>query len=224
MLTVLITLLSLLQINAISTTLAPLPYAYNALEPSIDAKTMEVHYTKHYQAYLNNFIKAVSGTPSDTLTMEQLFAKADKLPAVVRNNAGGYWNHKLYFAQLSPTPAQAPSGALAQAIDAKWGSLQNFREDFNRIANSHFGSGWVWLIVRNHTLEITSTMNQDNPLMSNAEMRGVPILGLDVWEHAYYLKYQNKRSDYVTAFWKVLDWDVVEKLYEQAAEQGVPVE
>jgi Fe-Mn family superoxide dismutase len=193
-----------------------LPYAYDALEPSIDAKTMEIHYSKHYQTYLTNFAKAVAGPEYADKSVEEILAKADKNATAVRNNGGGYYNHNLYFSLLSPKPAQAPDGALAMAIDAKWGSLDKFKEAFNKAAMGRFGSGWAWLVVQNGVLDICSTPNQDNPLMPEAGCSGKPILCIDVWEHAYYLKYQNRRADYVAAFWNVLDWDVVEGLYEKA--------
>lgn len=210
--------ISLLNLNILSTTLPTLPYAYDALEPHIDAKTMEVHYSKHYQTYLNNFVKAIAGTPSEEKPVEEILASADKNAAAIRNNGGGYYNHFLYFSLLSPTPAMAPSGALALAIDAKWGSLEKFKDAFNKAAIGRFGSGWAWLVVKKEGLEIGTTVNQDSPIMPDAGCSGIPILCIDVWEHAYYLKYQNRRADYVTAFWNVMDWDVVEGLYEKAAQ------
>ena len=208
--------ISFLNLNILSSTLPALPYAYDALEPNIDAKTMEIHYTKHYQTYLTNFTKAIAGTPAEEKSVEEILATADKNVPLIRNNGGGYYNHNLYFSLLSPTPALAPSGVLAAAIDAKWGSLDKFKEAFNKAAMGRFGSGWAWLVVQNGALDICSTPNQDNPLMPDAGCSGKPILCIDVWEHAYYLKYQNRRADYVTAFWNVMDWDVVEALYEKA--------
>lgn len=210
--------ISFLNLTVLSTSLPPIPYAYDALEPHIDAKTMEVHYSKHYQTYFNNFAKAIAGTASQEKDVVEILASADKNATAIRNNGGGYYNHFLYFSLLSPTPAMAPSGALAVAIDAKWGSLDKFKEAFNKAAIGRFGSGWAWLVVNKDGLEIGTTVNQDNPLMTDAGCSGTPILCIDVWEHAYYLKYQNRRADYVTAFWNVMDWDVVEGLYEKAAQ------
>lgn len=210
--------ISFLNLTVLSSTLPPLPYAYDALEPNIDAKTMEIHYTKHYQTYLNNFTKALAGTPAEEKSVEEILATADKNQPAIRNNGGGYYNHNLYFSLLSPTPALAPSGALAVAIDAKWGNVDKFKEAFNKAAMGRFGSGWAWLVVQNGVLDICTTPNQDNPLMPDAGCSGKPILCIDVWEHAYYLKYQNRRADYVTAFWNVMDWDVVEALYAKAVQ------
>jgi Fe-Mn family superoxide dismutase len=216
MLHLIILSISFLNLTVFSSTLPSLPYAYDALEPNIDAKTMEIHYSKHYQTYLTNFAKAVAGPEYADKSVEEILAKADKNAAAVRNNGGGYYNHNLYFSLLSPKPALAPDGALAMAIDAKWGSLDKFKEAFNKAAMGRFGSGWAWLVVQNGVLDICSTPNQDNPLMPEAGCSGKPILCIDVWEHAYYLKYQNRRADYVAAFWNVLDWDVVEGLYEKS--------
>lgn len=208
--------ISFLNMTALSSTLPDLPYAYDALEPNIDAKTMEIHYSKHYQTYLTNFVKAIAGTPLEEKSVEEILSTADKNAVAVRNNGGGYFNHQLYFSLLSPKPALAPSGALAIAIDAKWGSLDKFKEAFNKAAMGRFGSGWAWLVVKDGALDICSTPNQDNPLMPDAGCSGKPILCIDVWEHAYYLRYQNRRADYVAAFWNVMDWDVVETLYDKA--------
>jgi len=207
--------ISFLNLTILSSTLSPLPYSYDALEPNIDAKTMEIHYTKHYQTYLTNFTKAIAGTDAENKSVEEILATAVKTAPAVRNNGGGYYNHNLYFSLLSPTPALSPSGPLAVAIDAKWGSLDKFKEAFNKVAMSRFGSGWAWLVVQKGGLEICSTANQDNPLMPDVDCSGIPILCIDVWEHAYYLKYQNRRAEYVSAFWNVMDWDVVEGLYEK---------
>lgn len=210
--------ISFLNLTVLSSSLPPIPYAYDALEPHIDAKTMEVHYSKHYQTYFNNFAKAIADTPSAEKSVEEILASADKNATAIRNNGGGFYNHLLYFSLLSPTPAMAPSGALALAIDAKWGSLDKFKEAFNKAAIGRFGSGWAWLVVKKEGLEIGTTVNQDSPIMPDAGCSGTPILCIDVWEHAYYLKYQNRRADYVTAFWNVMDWDVVEGLYEKAVQ------
>jgi len=196
--------------------LPKLPYAYNALEPYIDAQTMETHYTKHHQAYVTNLNNAIAGTDAENKSLEDILANVDQYSAAVRNNAGGHWNHSLFWNLLSPSPALAPSGKLSAAIDAKWGSLDQFKEAFNKVAAARFGSGWAWLCVENDGLEICSTANQDNPLMPGVGCQGVPILGLDVWEHAYYLKYQNRRADYIAAFWSVLDWKAVEINYLKA--------
>jgi superoxide dismutase, Fe-Mn family len=196
--------------------LPKLPYAYNALEPYIDAQTMEIHYTKHHQAYVTNLNNAIAGTDAENKSLEDILATVDKYPVAVRNNAGGHWNHSLFWSLLSPTPALAPSGKLGAAIEAKWGSLDAFKEAFSKAALSRFGSGWAWLCVEYGALEICSTANQDNPLMPGVGCNGVPILGLDVWEHAYYLKYQNRRADYIAAFWRVLDWKAVEENYAKA--------
>jgi superoxide dismutase, Fe-Mn family len=194
--------------------LQPLPYAYNALEPYIDARTMEIHYTKHHQAYVTNLNNAVAGTDAEGKTLEELFKDIDNYSPAVRNNGGGHWNHSLFWSLLSGNPKLAPEGTLAKAIDAKWGSLDAFKEAFGKAAVTRFGSGWAWLCVESDgSLDICSTPNQDNPLMKGAGCEGTPILGLDVWEHAYYLKYQNRRAEYIDAFWHVLDWGAVEKLY-----------
>ncbi|HVI47905.1 MAG TPA: superoxide dismutase [Chitinophaga sp.] len=197
--------------------LPALPYAYNALAPHIDARTMEIHHSKHHQAYVDNLNKALAGTPAEGKPLEELLAEISKYPAAVRNNGGGHYNHSLFWALISPTPAQAPTGALKAAIDERWGSLDEFKKAFNAAALTRFGSGWAWLVKKfNGQLEISSTANQDNPLMDTTETsRGIPVLGLDVWEHAYYLHYQNRRADYINAFWEVLDWKAVEALYEK---------
>jgi len=214
-----IVLLNLLILTTMSFKLPDLPYAYNALEVSFDATTMEIHHTKHHQAYVNNLNNAVAGTEAEGKTLEELFVNMDKYSAAIRNNAGGHYNHSLFWNLLSPTPALLPSGDLKVEIEAKWGSLDKFKEEFNKAAVSRFGSGWAWLcVLEDGDLEICSTPNQDNPLMKDAACSGKPILCLDVWEHAYYLKYQNRRPDYINAFWSVLDWKAVEKNYEDAVE------
>lgn len=197
-------------------TLPVLPYSYDALEPHIDAQTMEIHYTKHHQAYVTNLNNAVSGSALEGKSLEELLKNVDSLPVVVRNNAGGHWNHTFFWNLLSPKASVVPTGKLAGAINKKWGNLDAFKAAFNQAAMGRFGSGWAWLCVEaSGELEICSTANQDNPLMPNVGCSGQPILGLDVWEHAYYLKYQNRRAEYVEAFWKVLDWKVVENKFEQ---------
>lgn len=194
-------------------TLAPLPYAYDALEPYIDTLTMQIHHDKHHQAYVDNLNKAVAGTPNENKSLEELVAAAGSISPAVRNNGGGHWNHDFFWNSLKksgPTDdLNLPSGKLAEAINDAFGSFDAFKEKFAAAGMTRFGSGWAWLIVKEGKLEITSTPNQDNPLMDVAEVKGKPILGVDVWEHAYYLKYQNKRADYLAAFWNVVNWNKV---------------
>lgn len=197
-------------------TLPQLPYAYDALEPHIDAKTMEIHYTKHHQGYVNNLNKAIEGTENADKSLEELVKNAGNISVAVRNNGGGHWNHSFFWTILSPNGAGQPSGDLAAAIDSAFGSLDALKEKFNAAGGSRFGSGWAWLIVKDGKLEVTSTPNQDNPLMDVAETKGTPILGVDVWEHAYYLNYQNRRPDYLAAFWNLVNWDKVAELYNAA--------
>ncbi len=188
----------------------PLPYAYDALEPYIDAQTMEIHYSRHHQAYFNNLVKAVAGTELEGQPLEALFPKMSQLPVAVRNNGGGHWNHALFWKSLSPQGGGQPDGELLAAIEKAFGSFDEFKKQFDAAAVGRFGSGWAWLGVgADGKLFISSTPNQDNPLMDVAEKRGAPLLGLDVWEHAYYLKYQNKRADYIAAFWNVVNWPEV---------------
>jgi len=194
-----------------SFTLAPLPYAYEALEPHIDVQTMQIHHGKHHQAYVDNLNKAIAGTEHESKTIEEIVAQAGSISAAVRNNGGGHWNHTFFWASMAPNTGGAPSGKLAEAIDAAFGSFDAFKEKFNAAGMTRFGSGWAWLIVKDGKLDICSTPNQDNPLMDIADVKGTPILGADVWEHAYYLKYQNKRADYLSAFWNVVNWAVVEE-------------
>ena len=194
----------------------PLPYAYDALEPYIDARTMEIHYSKHHQAYFNNLTKAVAGTELEGQALESLFPKISQLPAVVRNNGGGHWNHTFFWKSMAPKAGGEPSGALRAAIDKDFGSFDEFKKQFEAAAVGRFGSGWAWLSVgADGKLFVSSTPNQDNPLMDVAEKRGTPLLGLDVWEHAYYLKYQNLRASYASAFWNVVNWPEVAKRYEE---------
>ena len=193
-------------------TLAPLPYDTGALEPHIDNMTMEIHHDRHHKAYVDNLNKAVVGTEMAKMTIDDLVKSVNaSTPAAVRNNAGGHWNHTFFWNIMSPKGGGQPKGAVAAAINKKYGSFDKFKEEWAKAATTRFGSGWVWLIKTGSDVEIISTPNQDNPLMALAEKKGTPILGLDVWEHAYYLKYQNKRPDYVTAAWNVYDWDKVEK-------------
>lgn|SRR5690606_8129004 len=195
-------------------TLAPLPYANDALEPHIDARTMEIHHDRHHQAYVTNLNNAIEGTEHANKSLEELVASAGSISPAVRNNGGGHWNHAFFWSILSPNGGGAPKGELAKAIDAKFGSFDAFKDEFKKAAAGRFGSGWAWLIgTGNGEIAVTSTPNQDNPLMDVAEVKGTPIIGLDVWEHAYYLKYQNKRPDYIDAFWNVIDWDAAEKNY-----------
>lgn len=186
-----------------------LGYAYNALEPYIDAQTMEIHYTKHHKAYYTNFMTAAEGTEMMKTPLEQIFSNISKHSATVRNNAGGFYNHNLFWENMTGVKNEIPV-SLKSAIDKDFGSVDAFKETFNKAAMTRFGSGWAWLSVdKNGKLFVSSTANQDNPLMDVVEERGTPILSLDVWEHAYYLKYQNKRADYVNIFWNVVNWKVV---------------
>jgi Fe-Mn family superoxide dismutase len=189
----------------------PLPYAYNALEPSIDALTMEIHYTKHHATYVKNVNEAVKAEKLSYKDEKDFFAHASSLSAKVRNNAGGVWNHNFFWESMHPAAAATLSAPLKAAIDKSFGSLEQFKEQFSKAALSQFGSGWAWLISDKGTLKIVSTPNQDNPLMNDATVKGTPLLAIDVWEHAYYLKYQNKRNDYIAAWWNVVNWDVVAK-------------
>jgi Fe-Mn family superoxide dismutase len=198
-------------------TLPNLPYAYDALEPNIDAQTMEIHHTKHHNAYIQKANAALEGTPMADLSVEEVVTQLDKVPedkrTAVRNNAGGHANHSLFWTIMSPNGGGSPAGDLAQAIDTELGGLDKFKEAFSNAAANRFGSGWAWLSVKSDgSLVVESTPNQDSPLMHG----NTPILGLDVWEHAYYLKYQNKRPDYIQAFWNVVDWDAVAKRYAAA--------
>ena len=196
--------------------LPALPYALDALEPHIDARTMEIHHGKHHNAYVTNLNAAISGTDLEGKSLEDLMKVAGSNTAV-RNNGGGHWNHSLFWEIISPTGGGLPSGELAAAIDAKFGSFDAFKETFNKAAATRFGSGWAWLCVdTKKELCVCSSPNQDNPLMDVSECPGTPILGLDVWEHAYYLHYQNRRPDYVAAFWNVINWDAVSKRYAAA--------
>ena len=190
-------------------TLAPLPYAHDALEPHIDTLTMQIHHGKHHQAYVDNLNKAVAGTDNENKSLEELVAVAGSISPAVRNNGGGHWNHTFFWESLGANKGGAPTGKLADAINEPFGSFDTFKEKFAAAGMTRFGSGWAWLIVKDGKLEITSTPNQDNPLMDVAEVKGKPILGVDVWEHAYYLKYQNRRADYLAAFWNVVNWDKV---------------
>ena len=193
-----------------------LPYAYDALEPYIDAQTMELHYSKHHKGYFSKFIAAAEGTELLNTPMPQIFAEISKQPEGIRNNGGGYYNHALFWENMTPAQGEIPA-ALKAAIEKDFGSVEAFKEEFAKAGKTRFGSGWVWLLVDgNGTLKVSSTPNQDNPLMDIAEVKGTPLLALDVWEHAYYLHYQNKRGDYVDNFWNIVNWDVVNDRLAQA--------
>jgi Fe-Mn family superoxide dismutase len=203
-------------------TLPPLPYPYNALEPYIDARTMEIHHTKHHQAYINNVNAAIAGTELENLSVEALIADLSKVPedkrTAVRNNGGGHANHSLFWTVMAPGAGGTPSGELAEAIAGTFGSFENFKDQFSKAAIGRFGSGWAWLVVSDGKLVVGSTANQDSPLMGQAVagLAGIPILGLDVWEHAYYLHYQNRRPDYVAAWWNVVNWPEVARRFAAA--------
>lgn len=196
--------------------LPELAYAYDALEPHIDAKTMEIHHTKHHNAYVDNYNKAVKDTDLENKDLEEVLKDLDSVPekikTAVRNNGGGAWNHTLFWQLMGPDKGGKPEGELLKAIEDKFESFDNFKEEFGKAAAGRFGSGWAWLVVKNGELEITSTANQDTPISDGAK----PVLGLDVWEHAYYLNYQNRRPDYIKAFWNVVNWDKVAELYKEA--------
>lgn len=196
--------------------LPKLTYAYNALEPHIDARTMEIHHTKHHQAYVTNLNNAIAGTDAEKLSIEDICKNISKYPVAVRNNGGGHYNHSLFWTLMAPNAGGQPTGELATAINTAFGSFDELKKQFAAAATGRFGSGWAWLIVKDGKLAITSTPNQDNPLMDIAETKGTPVIGLDVWEHAYYLHYQNRRPDYITAFWNVVNWKEASKLYTNA--------
>lgn len=197
--------------------LPPLPYAFDALEPYIDAKTMEIHHDKHHGGYVTKLNNAIEGTDLDGKSIEDIMKAVGNSSTAVRNNGGGHYNHTLFWTIMSPNGGGKPSGDLASAIDNKFGSFEKFKEEFSNAAATRFGSGWAWLCVdKNKELFITSTPNQDNPVMDLAESPGTPILGLDVWEHAYYLKYQNRRPEYIAQFWNVVNWDEVDKNFKNA--------
>lgn len=198
-------------------TLPALPYAHEALEPHFDTMTMQIHHGKHHQAYVDNLNKALAGTEHESKTLEELMAAMSTLPMAVRNNGGGHYNHSLFWEILSPNGGGQPMGKLAEAIESQLGGLEKMKADFANAGMTRFGSGWAWLCVKaDKTLCVCSTPNQDNPLMDLAECPGTPIMGMDVWEHAYYLHYQNRRADYIGAFWNVVNWDEVSKRYEAA--------
>lgn len=196
--------------------LPALPYSYDALEPYIDKMTMEIHHTKHHNAYVTNLNKAIEGTENESRTLEEMFSNISKLPAAVRNNGGGHWNHSLFWTLMKQNGGGKPTGKIADAINSAFGSFDEFKTKFSTAAATRFGSGWAWLLVQDGKLIVSSTPNQDNPLMDVAEVKGTPVLGLDVWEHAYYLKYQNKRPDYIENWWNVVNWDKVNELFSKA--------
>jgi Fe-Mn family superoxide dismutase len=198
-------------------TLPDLPYDYDALEVSIDARTMEIHHTKHHNTYITNLNNAIAGTENEDKSLEELCSNAGSISPAVRNNGGGHWNHTFFWNIMTGDSMGAPKGALADDINATFGGLDAMKEKFNTAGATRFGSGWAWLTVSaDGKLEISSTPNQDNPLMDVAEVKGTPILGLDVWEHAYYLRYQNLRPAYMQAWWDVVNWDKVSELYAAA--------
>jgi Fe-Mn family superoxide dismutase len=197
--------------------LPALPYAFDALEPHIDARTMEIHHGKHHGGYVSKLNAAVEGTDAEGKTLEELMKNVSKYSTAVRNNGGGHYNHSLFWTVMGPNKGGQPSGDLADAINKQFGSFDKFKEEFSNAAATRFGSGWAWLIVKEDgSLAVTSTPNQDNPVMDIADVKGTPILGIDVWEHAYYLHYQNRRPDYISAFWNVINWDEVAKRYAEA--------
>lgn len=210
-----------LTLNLMSTTnqfeFVPLPYAYNALEPYIDQQTVEIHYSKHHKAYCDNFNNALNAAGIQSKDILEIFRNVSKYPVAVRNNGGGYFNHNFYWENMKKNGGGQPTGKVSEAINKTFGSLDEFKKQFSEAAKTRFGSGWAWLCLNaKGELFVCSTPNQDNPYMDIAEKKGTPLLTIDVWEHAYYLKYQNKRPDYVEAFWNVVNWDVVAKRYENA--------
>lgn len=200
------------SLNALQFSQVPLPYAYNALEPSIDATTMDIHYNKHHTAYIKNVNEAIAAEKISFSTEKDFFNNASKLSAKAKNNGGGAWNHNFFWQVMHPSKdMKGPTGKLSDAINGSFDSFEKFKEQFTQAAMTRFGSGWAWLVSDNGKLKIGSSANQDNPLMDSSELKGTPILGLDVWEHAYYLKYQNKRNEYVANWWNVVNWDEVAK-------------
>ena len=203
------------MIEYMAFTLPELTYSYDALEPHIDAQTMEIHHSKHHAGYTNNLNAAIEGTDLDGKSIEEILANISKYPGAVRNNGGGFYNHDLFWKVMSPNGGGEPTGDLLSAIEKDFGSFQAFKDEFSKAAATRFGSGWAWLVKKSDgKLVVTSTPNQDNPLMDIAEVKGTPILGLDVWEHAYYLKFQNRRPDYISVFWEVINWGEVAKRFQ----------
>ncbi|NRB68264.1 MAG: superoxide dismutase [Vibrio sp.] len=203
-----------------SHTFPELPYAYDSLEPYIDAKTMEVHYSKHHRTYFDKFVTAVKGTELENASLKDIFANISKYSPAVRNNGGGYYNHILYWNCMAPDAGGEPTGELAKQINATFGDFEQFKSLFSEAAINTFGSGFAWLVVQDGKLHIASTSNQDNPLMDVASVQGEPILALDVWEHAYYISYQNRRPEYIDAWWNVVNWDAVSENYAIALAQN----
>ncbi len=198
-------------------TLPKLPYDYNSLIPHIDEKTMEIHHSKHHNAYVTNLNAALEGTDGVDLSIDDLMKNISKYSAAIRNNGGGHYNHSLFWSILSPKGGGVPTGKIAEAIDAAFGNYEKFKEEFSKAAATRFGSGWAWLCIKeDKTLCVCSTPNQDNPVMDLAECKGFPLLGIDVWEHAYYLNYQNRRPDYIAAFFNIINWDEVNARFEKA--------
>ncbi len=193
--------------------LPKLTYAYNALAPHIDALTMEIHHSKHHQAYVTNLNNALTGSEDEKLNIEEICKNISKYPVAVRNNGGGHFNHSFFWSLMAPNAGGSPTGDLAKAIDASFNSFEEFKKLFSTAGTTRFGSGWAWLILKDGKLVISSTPNQDNPLMDVTEIKGQPILAIDLWEHAYYLNYQNRRPDYIAAFWNVVNWNEIERLY-----------
>lgn len=196
--------------------LPKLPYAHDALEPHIDARTMEIHHSKHHQAYVSKLNDALAGSDAEQLSIEEICTNISKYPAAVRNNGGGHFNHSLFWTVMAPNAGGEPTGEIAEAITATFGSFEELKTQFSTAGATRFGSGWAWLIVKDGKLAVSSTPNQDNPLMDIAEVKGTPVLGCDVWEHAYYLNYQNRRPDYLAAFWNVVNWEEVAKRFKAA--------
>jgi Fe-Mn family superoxide dismutase len=203
--------ISIFDASALQFSQVKLPYAYNALEPHIDAMTMEIHYTKHHTAYIKNVNDAIAADNITAANEKEFFANASKLSAKARNNGGGAWNHNFFWEVMKPNGGGTPTGKLSDAINGAFGSFDKFKEQFTTAGKDRFGSGWAWLVNDNGKLKIGSTANQDNPMMDSSELKGTPLLGIDVWEHAYYLNYQNKRPDYIAAWFNVINWDEVAK-------------
>jgi Fe-Mn family superoxide dismutase len=195
---------------------APLPYDFGALEPGIDKQTMEIHYGKHHASYVKNLNDAVKGTAFEKKSLDEILKTISKAPVAIRNNGGGHWNHSFFWEVMGPGKGGEPKGALGDAIKSQFGSFEKFKEEFAKAASTRFGSGWAWLVAKGGKLSVGSTPNQDNPLMDVSDIKGAPLLGLDVWEHAYYLHYQNKRPDYIKAFWDVVNWDKVAENFKKA--------
>lgn len=196
--------------------LPKLGYAYDSLVPHIDAQTMEIHHTKHHAAYVNNLNNALQGPGNENKKLEEIITEISKYPAAVRNNGGGHFNHSLFWEVMKPNGGGNPTGDLSDAVNKYFGSVDKLKENLNNAGLTRFGSGWAWLVVKGGELVVSSTPNQDNPLMDIAEVKGTPILGIDVWEHAYYLKYQNRRNEYLAAFWNVINWEEISRRFKLA--------